>query len=96
MFNFIQILDTEKNIPDSIDFDYITIIGLELTVEIYQDDNDLTKYNHWFYGYCNNSTDIIGIKELITFGLFTESAYIRKYYNKDEKKYYNINENGFI
>ena len=22
MFNFIQILDTEKNIPDSIDFDY--------------------------------------------------------------------------
>ena len=95
MFSFIQLLDTAKNIPDSIDFDLITIIGLEETVDMYQDDNDLTKYNHWLYGYCNNSTDITGIKELITFDHFTESACIRKYYNKDERKYYNTNENGF-
>ena len=95
MFSFIQLLDTAKNIPDSIDFDLITIIGLEETVDMYQDHNDLTKYNHWIYGYCNNSTDITGIKELITFDHFTESACIRKYYNKDDKKYYNTNENGF-
>ena len=96
MFNFIQILDTVKNIPDSIDFDLLTIIGVEETIDIYQDNNDLTKYNHWLYGNCNNSTDIIGINELVKFDKFTESACIRKYYNKDEKRYYNTNEKGFI
>ena len=96
MFSFIQIYDTVKNIPDVVDFDLITIVGLEETVDIYQDSNDLTKYNHWIYGYCNNSTDIQGIKNLVTFDKFTESACIRKYYNKDDNKYYNTNEKGFI
>ena len=95
IFNFIQILDTAKNIPDPIDFDILTIIGIEQTVDIYQDNNDLTKYNHWLYGNCNNSTDTIGINELIKFEHFTESACIRKYYNKNENKYYQTNEKGF-
>ena len=96
MFNFIQILDTEKNVPDIVDFDLITIIGIEITVDIYQDDNDLTKYNHWIYGPCNKESDIEGIDYLIDFDHFTESACIRKYYNKDEKRYYNTNEPNFI
>ena len=96
MFSFIQIIDTVKNIPTPVDFDLLTIIGLEDTIDIYQDNNDLSKYNHWIYGNCNNSTDIEGISELTKFHHFTESACIRKYYNKDEKNYYNTNEKGFI
>ena len=96
MFNFIQILDTVKNTPSPVDFDMLTIIGLEETVDIYQDKNNLTEYNHWLYGKCNNSTDVVGINSLINFQFFTESACIRKYYNKEEKKYYNTNEKGFI
>ena len=42
MFSFIEIYDTVKNIPDIVDFDLVTIIGLEETVDIYQDNNDLT------------------------------------------------------
>ena len=94
MFSFVQILDTEKNIPDAVDFDMLNIIGIELAIDLYQDDNDLTKYNHWFYGPCN-SKDTEGIKELITFDHFTESACIRKYYNKEDKKYYNTDDPNF-
>ena len=89
MFSFIQIKDTQKNIPVNIEFDLLNIIGIELDITIYEEDRDLSKYNHWLYGPCNNSTDIEGIKDLITFDRFTESACIRKYYNKDDKKYYN-------
>ena len=96
MFNFIQILDTIENVPYGVDFDSITIIGLEETVDIYEDQNDLTQYNHWIYGNCNNSSDIQGINDLIKFDKFTESACIRKYYNKIENKYYNTDEKGFI
>ena len=82
MFSFIQIIDTEKNIPDVVDFDILNIIGIEVAIDLYQENNDLSKYNHWLYGPCNNSTDAEGIKELITFDHFTESACIRKFYNK--------------
>ena len=87
LFGFIQILDTENNTPDVVNFNMVTIIGIELTLDLYQEDNDLTKYNHGLYGPCNNSTDIEGIRDLITFDHFTESACIRKYYNKEDKKY---------
>ena len=95
MFSFIQLLDTEKNIPDVVDFDMVTIIGFELAIELYQDNNDLTKYNHWLYGPCNNSTDTEGIRELIKFDHFSESACIRKYYNKEDKKYYTTEDENF-
>ena len=95
MFNFIQILDTVKNVPEIVDFDLLNIVGLEETVDIYQDDNDLTKINHWLYGPCNNSTDIEGISELINFPHFTESACIRKYYDKNTQQYYNTKEKQF-
>ena len=96
MFNFIQILNTNNNHPDIIDFDILNIIGIGETINLYQQDNDLSKYNHWIYGPCNNSTDLKGLEELITFDNFTGSACISKYYNKEDKKYYNINDNNFI
>ena len=96
MFSFIQIKDTQKNIPVNIEFDLLNIIGIELDITIYEEDRDLSKYNHWLYGPCNNSTDIEGIKDLITFDRFTESACIRKYYNKDDKQYYNTDQPKFI
>jgi hypothetical protein len=96
MFNFIQIKDTRKNIPDIIDFDIFNIIGIEKEIDIYEQDPNLANYNHWLYGPCNNTTDTEGIRELITFDHFTESGCIRKYYNKDDKVYYDTNSPNFI
>lgn len=96
IFNFIQIIDTATNIPTPVDFDLIRIIGIEETIDIYENNNNLLEYNHWIYGKCNNSTDIEGINDLIDFQYFTESACIRKYYNKDTKKYYDTNDQNFV
>ena len=95
MFNYIQIIDSHNNLPDIIDFDLINIIGIAETINLYQQDNDLSKYNHWIYGPCNKSTDLEGLEEIIRFDRFTGAACIRKYYNKEDKKYYNINEQNF-
>ena len=97
MFNFVQILDTGTNAPTPIDFNSFRIIGLRLQIELYTaSDRDLSKMEHWLYGNCNNESDTIGIGHLITMDYFTGSACIRKYYNKDEKKYYSTDEQGFI
>ena len=96
IFSFVQILDTASNTPAPIEFDSVRIIGLETTVDLYKLNNNLSQYNHWLYGRCNNSSDTEGISYLINFDYFTESACIRKYYNKDDKIYYNTNDEKFI
>ena len=96
IFSFIQILDTASNTPSPIEFDSVRIIGLETAVDLYKLDNNLSQYNHWLYGRCNNSSDTEGISYLINFDYFTESACIRKYYNKEDKKYYDTNDERFI
>ena len=96
IFSFIQILNTASNTPAPIEFDSVRIIGLETTVDLYKENNNLSQYNHWLYGRCNNSSDTEGISYLINFDYFTESACIRKYYNKDDKKYYETNDKNFV
>ena len=96
MFNFIQVLDTRSNLPTPVDFDSFRIFGFREYIDTYSTSNrDISQYNHWLYGKCNNDS-INGIEYLIEMDYFNESACIRKYYNKEEKKYYNTNEKGFI
>ena len=94
MFHFFQ-FTLEDNSIDIVDFNAITIVGLEQYIGTYTADNNLTKYNHWLYGNCDMN-DVIGLEELIIYPHFTQSACIKKYYNSEENKYYNINEKGFI
>ena len=70
-------------------------IGLEVAIEIYVSNPDLSNYNHWIYGKCNNNTDAKGIEHLINSSYYFKSACIRKYYNKTVGKYYETNSINF-
>ena len=96
LFNFIQILNKNTNKAKAIDFDSVRIIGIQDSIENYMSNNDLSLYNHWLYGNCNNNSDTEGIGHLITQDYFTQSACIRNYYNKNEDKYYRTTDHGFI
>jgi len=96
LFHFISISFKENNlIKDGIDFSLYRIIGLEDYFEFYLNDNNLSHYNHWIYGKCNSKIDPIGIENLIQFDFFEKSACIRKYFNKEDQKYYNIGDPKF-
>ena len=77
------------------DFTLFRIIGLETYYEVFLYDQNLSNYDHWLYGKCNNQTDTKGISHLISFDFFEKSACIRKYFNKNEQKYYNIDDPKF-
>ena len=95
MFHFLQVYSTSTNTPIPTDFNKIEIVGIDVTIDNYENDTDLSKYNHWIYGNCNNETDTEGINYLINQDLFTECACIRKYYNKETKKYYDSKDENF-
>ena len=71
------------------------IIGLEDYFEFYLNDNNLSHYDHWLYGKCNNIIDIEELGNVIQYDFFENSACIRKYFNKEEQKYYNIGDPKF-
>ena len=64
-------------------------------MEDYINDKNLSKFDHWLYGPCNNETDTKGISHLITQEYFNKSACIKKYYNLREQNYYDINHPNF-
>ena len=97
IFNFIQIADTRTNKVIPFDFSIFRAIGFDdVYYEEYMENPAiLEQKDHWIYGFCNNSSDTKGISNLVNFDYYEQSACIRKYYNKDTKKYYNTDEEGF-
>ena len=95
-FHFISIVKDYHNPKcEGFDFTYFNLIGLETYIQDYENDNDLTKYNHWLYGICNNETDTQGISHLTNQAFFTYSACIKKYYSSSKKQYFDIGHPDF-
>ena len=80
---------------ENFDFTNFNLIGLEIYFQAYENDKDLTKYNHWLYGYCNKEIDIKGIENIVTQNYFSKSACIRKYYDSSSHKYYEVGDKNF-
>jgi len=96
LFHFISSATIKSNfINEGIDFSLFRIIGLEDYFEIYLNDHNLSNYNHWLYGKCNQIIDTEDIKNLIQFDFFEMSACISKFFNKEEQKYYNVGDSKF-
>ena len=97
MFNFIQITDTRTNEEVPFDFSSFRAVGFDdvFSDEYMNNPNIIKEKDHWIYGYCNNNSDTEGIAHLINFSYYEQSACIRKYYDKNKKKYFNTGENGF-
>ena len=97
--SFFHFLSIAQNITDNtdkgIDFRAYRIIGFDFYFDNYLKDKNLSNYNHWLYGICNNETDIEGISHLINYKFFKNSACIRKYFSSKSQKYYDTNDPNF-
>ena len=95
MFHFFQ-MSLVNNEVDIVDFNAISIIGVQELINTYTENNDLTRYDHWIYGNCDSNKDLNDLEYLNTFSNFENSGCIRKFYNHTTKTYYETSEKGFI
>jgi len=96
LFHFISMSSIFSNfVNDGINFTYFRIVGFQDYYEAYLATKNLSDYEHWLYGLCNNNTDTQGISDLITYDFFERSACIRQYYSKKDQKYYDTNDPNF-
>ena len=95
-FHFVSMAQNTSDTTDKgIDFRAYRIIGFDIYYDKYLKDKNLSNYNHWIYGICNNETDTEGISHLIKYEFFKKSACIRKYFNSKSQKYYDTNDPNF-
>ena len=95
-FHFISFdEDGNHQYYENFDFTAFNLIGLETYFKNYENEKDISKYNHWLYGLCNKETDIKGIEKIMTQQFFTKSACIRKYYDSSSHKYYEVGDKNF-
>ena len=95
-FHFISLkTQTQEFTNGGMDFRSFRIIGLDVHHSDYLNTRNLSKYNFWLYGYCNNETDTRGISHLIDYDFFKKSACIRKYFSSEDQKYYDTNDPKF-
>ena len=96
LFHFISLGELGKNYwNEGVNFTKYRIIGFETYYTYYLDDKNLSNYNHWLYGLCNNRSDTEGIAYLINYNYFEQSACIRKYFDSKEQKYYDTDHPKF-
>ena len=97
LFHFIRLGNTINNQNEFIDFESVSIFGLEESIDHYISDNNINKYNHWIYGPCNeNDAKYVDKLEYVINQNFPDkAACIRQYYDVEKNKYYNINEENF-
>ena len=94
-FHFISANKDDKYQGEEFDFTIFNIIGFDKNLIDYETNNDLTKYNHWLYGFCSYEIDTIGIEELVTQEYFERPVCIKKYFNASTQKYYKIGDPNF-
>ena len=92
--NYVQLIKMGSRIINDIDFNKIEIIGINMSIETFNSGNQ-SLFPHWIYDKCNNETNIEGIQDLINTETFYNSACIKKFYNQNKSKYYDINDENF-
>ena len=94
IFHFISLSIFENDFVDNgVNFNAFRVFGLEQYFNYYL--NDINHFNHWLYGPCINGVDNEGINNLITQSYFEKSACIKKFFDVDKQKYFNIGEPEF-
>lgn len=97
-FHFLSIEEKgRKFINKGFDFSKFKIIGFNTYFESYLYSKYMLHFDHWIYGKCKNEnyTKEIKDKDLDNYEFFGDSACISKYYNHNDKKYFNFGEIGF-
>ena len=96
LFHFINI-ESKSRYFENLGFDFFKfrVMGLDRYFEHYLYSKNISHFDHWLYGKCSNENYTKNISGLEDFDFFGESACISKYYNRAEKKYYNVGESGF-
>ena len=100
LFHFINVVYNKKYSQNQgIDFSIFNIIGANLYVDNFlnlEKRFGVFDFDHWLYGYCNKDNNTFELDELLHYDFFEKCAFIKKFFNRTEQKYYDIGDPNFV
>jgi len=95
LFSYIQLIKSHPRVPIDIDFNKVEIIGFNASLESFIRSNyNLDNYYHWIYGKCDDYMN--SNEKILSNAVLAQSACIKKFYNYEKAKYYDINDANFV
>lgn len=88
--NFIESIEMRE-----FDFKAFRLIGFETYYSNYIENKNIKNFDHWLYSLCKIETDINEFKNIINNNYFESSLCISKFYNSNDKLYYDVNDPNF-
>jgi hypothetical protein len=81
-----------------IDTKAINVVGVSINDGVFTEDNDISKYSHWIYEYCefNDLGQFNSTYTQAQIDNLTNSLCISKYYDKDTQTVISKNDDGFF
>jgi len=97
VFHFVSLSLAENNYVDNgVDFHSFRVFGIDTYLTSYLNDANINHFNHWLYGPCKNGVDNGGERDILSsHSYFEKSACIKKYFDMDKQKYFDIGEPEF-
>ena len=100
LFHFINVSQIKRGkfVYEPIDFTIFNVVGTEASFGNYIssfENGNFSKLTHWLYGYCNKEIHGKGVENLIAYDFFEQSICINRYFNTNDKKYYDIGDPNF-
>ena len=97
VFHFITLALAGNGLVDNgVDFNSFRIFGIETYFTYYLNDTNINHFNHWLYGPCKIGVDNGRGRDILrSHSYFEKSACIKKYFDMDKQKYFDIGEPEF-
>ena len=97
IFHFISLALAKNGLVDNgVDFNSFRIFGMETFITYYLNDTNINHFNHWLYGPCQIGVDNGRGRDILrSHSYFEKSACIKKYFDMDKQKYFDIGEPEF-
>ena len=78
-FHFLSlgVINDKGDWKEGVNFTDFRIVGIDYYFNNYVNDRNISHFDHWLYGICNNNSDTEGISHLINYKYFEKSACIK-------------------
>ena len=95
LFSYIQLIKYYPRVPIDLDFNKVEIIGLNVSLQTFINSNyNLEAFHHWIYGKCDDYMN--SNENILSNAILDQSACIKKFYNYEMAKYYDIIDANFV
>ena len=97
LFHYVSLYNSDNH-EIGIDTKAINVVGVSINDGVFTEDNDISKYSHWIYEYCefNDLGQFNSTYTQAQIDNLTNSLCISKYYDKDTQTVISKNDDGFF